>query len=236
MKKYTCEDALLLAIPAFTKEALVLRLEEHPDLPLILEALLAGASTLAESAAATKRQWCQIFLPGDSEPYEIPAAWAKKNRPSPKKAIKIPSSAINPQTFERISSAVYGPSHPVINKDLLHILERMVETERPMSLVRMNDDRQLWINAPMADLLQTEPSLATKRVMTDFWLPGELEYIKIELAQTNSFYHSYQGGLNSSVWAKLEAQFEIVEASGTQFRLVTNFYAEPTKRPIFAVK
>ncbi len=38
-------------------------------------------------------------------------------------------------------------------------------------------------------------------------------------------------GLNPSVWAKLEGRFELIEA-GQEYRLVTNYYAEPTERPL----
>ncbi|WP_449420534.1 hypothetical protein [Phormidium nigroviride] len=227
---YTYDQALALAKTAFTKDALVLRLEPHPDLNEIVNTLVGSASALAASAAACKRQWCRVFVPGESEPYEIPAIWA--NSQHKKKSLVVSSQTINSALFAQTKQAVYGCENPQIDLQLLKILQRMIESSRPMSLVRMRDDAQLWINAPMVQLLETSPVEATKRIMADFWLPGDLANLKQQLTQEGRFNYRYQAGLNKNVWANLEARFELVESDDICYRLVTNFFAEPTKRPV----
>ncbi|MCT7965009.1 hypothetical protein NG799_01515 [Laspinema sp. D1] len=109
-----------------------------------------------------------------------------------------------------------------LNKTLIQILNRMVESERPMALVEMMTDRQLWINDPMQQLLQTPASEATQRCMKDFWLPSDLDILKQRCHQESQFVHNYEGGLNPTVWAELTTEFELIEAGDKFYRLATN--------------
>lgn len=222
------ERSIAFAQPAFTKDALCLHLVPHPELKDIVETLIGSANILAAAAATCRRQWCRLFVPGEAEPYEIPASWAKSKK---KKKASTPCTTVCSMVFENVKGTIYGGANPTIDAQLIKVLERMIESEKPMSLVRMSDDAQLWVNAPMVELLQTPAEEATKRVMADFWMPGDLEALKRRIQQEGNFYHRYQGGLNPSVWAKLEGRFELIEAD-QEYRLATNYYAEPTARPL----
>jgi hypothetical protein len=119
-----------------------------------------------------------------------------------------------------------------LNKTLIQILNRMLESERPMALVEMISDRQLWINDPMQQLLQTPTTEATQRCMKDFWLPGDLELLKHRCHQETKFVHHYEAGLNPQLWADLSTEFELIEAGDNFYRLATNLDAHPKPLPI----
>ncbi|MCT7971125.1 hypothetical protein [Laspinema olomoucense] len=119
-----------------------------------------------------------------------------------------------------------------LNKTLIQILNRMLESERPMALVEMVSDRQLWINEPMQQLLETPATEATQRCMKDFWLPGDLELLKQRCHQETKFVHHYEGGLNPQLWADLSTEFELIEAGDKFYRLATNLDAQPKLLPI----
>lgn len=118
-----------------------------------------------------------------------------------------------------------------LNKTLIQILNRMLESERPMAMVEMITDQQLWINEPMQKLLQTPATEATTRCMKDFWLPGDLELLKRRCHQESKFVHHYEGGLNPRTWAELTTDFELIEAGDKFYRLATNLDALTKSHP-----
>jgi hypothetical protein len=101
------------------------------------------------------------------------------------------------------------------------LLRRMVaaaEHERPISIVRQDTRKQIIVNQPMADMLQTPPEVATQRVMTKFWLKEDLEELERRLHIDRGFTWTYSAGLNERAWAVLTTQFEAFEAEGVWYR------------------
>ncbi|OKH42275.1 hypothetical protein NIES2101_33130 [Calothrix sp. HK-06] len=101
------------------------------------------------------------------------------------------------------------------------LLRRMIvaaECERPISIVRQDTRKQIIVNQPMADMLQTSPEIATQRVMTRFWLPEDLAELEKRLHQDRQFTWTYSAGLNEQAWAVLTTQFEAFEAEGVWYR------------------
>jgi hypothetical protein len=101
------------------------------------------------------------------------------------------------------------------------LLRRMIvaaECERPISIVRQDTRKQIIVNQPMADMLQTSPEIATQRVMTRFWLPEDLAELERRLHQDRQFTWTYSAGLNEQAWAILTTQFEAFEVEGVWYR------------------
>lgn len=101
------------------------------------------------------------------------------------------------------------------------LLRRMIvaaECERPISIVRQDTRKQIIVNQPMADMLQTSPEVATQRVMTRFWLPEDLAELERRLHQDRQFTWTYSAGLNEQAWAILTTQFEAFEVEGVWYR------------------
>jgi hypothetical protein len=101
------------------------------------------------------------------------------------------------------------------------LLRRMIvaaECERPISIVRQDTRKQIIVNQPMADMLQTSPEVATQRVMTRFWLPEDLAELERRLHQDRQFTWTYSAGLNEQAWAILTTQFEAFEVDGVWYR------------------
>jgi hypothetical protein len=101
------------------------------------------------------------------------------------------------------------------------LLRRMIgaaENERPVSIVRQDDQKQIIINEPMSDMLQTPPEIATQRVMTRFWLPEDLQELERRLRNSSRFTWTYSGGLNEQTWAILTTEFEAFEVEGVWYR------------------
>ncbi len=114
------------------------------------------------------------------------------------------------------------------------LLRRMIaaaENKRPVSIVRIDNRKQIIVNQPMADMLQTPPEIATQRVMTRFWLPEDLAELERRLGYENRFTWTYCGGLNEQTWAILTTQFEAFQVEGIWYRQGT-FLAAPQPVPI----
>ncbi|MBO3460811.1 hypothetical protein G7B40_022150 [Aetokthonos hydrillicola Thurmond2011] len=103
----------------------------------------------------------------------------------------------------------------------VELLRRMVaaaENELPVSIVRQSDNKQIIVNQPMSDMLETPPEIATQRVMNRFWLPEDLVELERRLSISNRFTWTYSGGLNERTWAILTTQFEVFEVEGVWYR------------------
>ncbi|MBR8838206.1 MAG: hypothetical protein DSM106950_30435 [Stigonema ocellatum SAG 48.90 = DSM 106950] len=103
----------------------------------------------------------------------------------------------------------------------VELLRRMVaaaENDRPVSIVRQDNQKQIIINEPMSEMLQTPPEIATQRVITQFWLREDLAELERRLRHSSRFTWTYSGGLNEQTWAILTTQFEIFEAQGIWYR------------------
>jgi hypothetical protein len=103
----------------------------------------------------------------------------------------------------------------------IQLLYRMVaaaENERPISIVRQDNRKQIIVNQPMADMLDTPPEVATQRVMTQFWLPEDLAELEERLRNNSEFTWTYSAGLNEQAWAILTTHFEAFEVEGIWYR------------------
>jgi hypothetical protein len=143
-------------------------------------------------------------------------------------AVKIPSSFLmasngmpNPsETAERIlrNEGTVFCSQLELPIELLKRMVAAAENDRPISIVRQDTRKQIIVNQPMADMLQTSPEIATQRVMTRFWLPEDLAELEQRLTMDRQFTWTYSAGLNEQAWAVLTTQFEAFEADGIWYR------------------
>lgn len=102
--------------------------------------------------------------------------------------------------------------------DLLCRMVTAAENERPISIVRQDNRKQIIINQPMADMLDTPPEVATQRIMSRFWLPEDLAELERKLRANNQFTWTYSAGLNEQAWAILTTHFEAFEVEGVWYR------------------
>ncbi|NMG10030.1 PAS domain-containing protein [Brasilonema sp. UFV-L1] len=103
----------------------------------------------------------------------------------------------------------------------IELLCRMVaaaDNKRPVSIVRQDNHKQIIVNKPMSDMLQTSPEIVTQRVMTRFWLPGDLAELERRLRNETRFTWTYYGRLNEQTWAILTTEFEAFEVEGIWYR------------------
>jgi hypothetical protein len=102
--------------------------------------------------------------------------------------------------------------------DLLSRMVAVADNERPVSIVRQDNRKQIIVNQPMADMLNTPPEVATQRVMNNFWLPEDLAELEQRLQTQRRFTWTYSAGLNEQAWAVLTTQFEAFEVEGVWYR------------------
>ncbi|GAB1541587.1 hypothetical protein NUACC21_42580 [Scytonema sp. NUACC21] len=104
---------------------------------------------------------------------------------------------------------------------LLHRMMAAAENERPVSIVRQDNHKQIIVNRAMSHMLQSFPGIATQRVMTRFWLPEDLAELQQRLRSESRFTWTYCGGLNERTWAILTTEFEAFEVEGIWYRQST---------------
>jgi hypothetical protein len=102
--------------------------------------------------------------------------------------------------------------------ELLYRMVAAADNERPVSIVRQDNRKQIIVNKPMIEMLQTPPEIATQRVMTKFWLPEDLAELEQRLHNDCQFTWTYSAGLNERAWATLTTQFEAFEVEGIWYR------------------
>lgn len=124
------------------------------------------------------------------------------------------------ETAERIlrSGGAVFCSQVHIPKELLYRMVAAAENERPISIVRQDNRKQIIVNQPMADMLDTPPEVATQRIMTQFWLPEDLAELEQRLRSNSEFTWTYSAGLNEQAWAILTTHFEAFEVEGIWYR------------------
>jgi hypothetical protein len=145
---------------------------------------------------------------GCKQPIEFYGWMASQATPSPS------------QTAERIldSGGAVFCSQLHLPVELLSRMVAAAENERPVSIVRQDNRKQIIVNQPMADMLETPPEIATQRVMTQFWLPEDLAELERRLQRNRRFTWTYSAGLNEQAWAILTTQFEAFEVEGVWYR------------------
>ena len=201
------------------------------------------ASRVAELEPETLAKWAHNFgkdatlinYPG-GESYRIPVAMAK-DAPAPinlfkpsnfmsiQKSLNADSGELSVIGADTIQSLWIDSAVP-INKPLLALMERLIESDRPMALLANDTDRQVWINELAARQLQSSGSDCVRRTMRHFWEGGDLAALHQTLRDTTQpFEHSYRAILNDAqrdVWFAATARYEPIEIDGKSFRLSIN--------------
>ncbi|MBD2211751.1 hypothetical protein H6G64_21000 [Calothrix sp. FACHB-156] len=128
-----------------------------------------------------------------------------------------PTSAETAERILQYQGSVFC-SQLQIPSELLYRMVAAAENERPVSIVRQDTRKQIIVNQPMAEMLETPPEIATQRVMTQFWLPEDLAELEQRLHNDRQFTWTYSAGLNERAWAILTTQFEAFEVEGIWYR------------------
>lgn len=175
---------------------------------LVAIALRRSKKELAQWAVQFRKEATEIFFPGDGgRPYKILGSFAQTGGEKP------PSP--------EVSNLVFGPG---VGFDVqsLRILERMRESEKPMSLVNLETDSQDWVNQPLIEMLQRSAEFATQQNMKDYWEEDALVYVKSVLRQQGRFDHNYRAMLPYGL-AHFTSTFEVVQFGfpESDYRLVT---------------
>ncbi|MDZ8055466.1 MAG: PAS domain-containing protein [Aulosira sp. ZfuVER01] len=162
---------------------------------------------LSETACKIKGK-VRIQWRGCKQPIEFFGWMATEQAPTPS------------ETAERILQSEGGLfcSQLYIPSQLLYRMVAAGENERPVSIVRQDTRKQIIVNQPMAEMLQTPPEIATQRIMTQFWLPEDLAELEQRLHNDRQFTWTYSAGLNERAWAILTTQFEAFEVEGIWYR------------------
>lgn len=113
---------------------------------------------------------------------------------------------------------------------LLKRIVQVAESQRPISIVRRSDRKQIIINKPMEIALQTPAIEATQRIMSHFWCPSDLEILERKFQVASRFQWRYHAALNQRTWAILESEFETFEVNG-QWYSQTTFLMNPEPIP-----
>jgi hypothetical protein len=162
---------------------------------------------LSETAAKIKGK-VRVGWKRCKQPIEFYGWMASQPAPTP------PETA---ETILRCGGSVFC-SQMHVPVDLLCRMVTAAENERPISIVRQDTRKQIIINQPMADMLDTPPEVATQRLMSQFWLPEDLAELEQKLRNHSQFTWTYSAGLNERAWAVLTTHFEAFEVEGVWYR------------------
>ena len=115
----------------------------------------------------------------------------------------------------------------------LNILQRMRESEKPMSICDLESDDQEWVNHPLTQMLQMTSDQACEQNMKDYWEEDALAYVKRMLQQQGVFNHSYEAMLPYAR-ASFSSTFEVIEFGYPKRlkRLVTIHSYEPVRQSV----
>jgi len=188
---------------------------------------------LAKWALQFGRAATVVRYPG-GKPYRIPAEMAE-----PETRIVHPINSFAAVSSDRPmfvvnqnSMKVYASPDIGIGLDLMKLMDRMVQSDRPMFLLTNGDakdpngDRQIWINQLACDMIQSAGNVAVTRSMRDYWNAVDLESLHQKLRDTSTpFEHPYSAILNDEspdVWFKAVSRYEPVEIDGRSLRLSIN--------------
>lgn len=117
-----------------------------------------------------------------------------------------------------------------INRELYQLMQRLIESDRPMFLLTNDTDYQVWINQLACDMIQSSGDEAVRRCMQNYWEGSDLESLHQKLRDTaQPFEHRYRAILNDTqndVWFEAVSRYEPVEINGRSFRLSINQHFE----------
>ena len=133
---------------------------------------------------------------------------------------------ISPQVFTGINIEVW-------DRSWLSLMETMISEERPQTLIRISDQRQIWCNQPFAELMRSNPKAIVQRKVSDYWLSSDLERLYQLLDAQGNFDIEYRAQLNDEgIWGRLAANNQIYELNGEFYRLSTNIDSEIIQKPV----
>jgi len=142
----------------------------------------------------------------------------------------VPTPHETAETILRNDGKVFS-----IIKDIpVPLLKRMVaagESELPWSIIRNTDQKIVMLNTPMSNLIATQKELATERVCSDYWRPGDWEELQDRFRLYGHFTWRYDAGLNNVTWADLETDFERFEVDGAIYGQNIIYRAEVVPMP-----
>lgn len=175
--------------------------------------------------------------------YRIPAKIATpagQNQVSPYSSLSAVSEDQPMFVVDNISKLIYTSPEMGISLEMMKIMERMIQSDRPMFLLTNgepkdpNGDRQVWLNQLACDMIQSAGNVAVTRSMRDYWNGEDLVSLHQKLRGTSSpFEHRYSAILNDEspdVWFKAVSRYEPIEIDGRSFRLSINQSFELTSK------
>jgi PAS domain-containing protein len=168
---------------------------------------------LAHAASKWQRKLVRIFwsLNPSDKPIPIrPKTTCNSGDYSMESTVKIPDSVFGNSDFFKFT------------KPLLDTMGRILEADRPMAIVRLRDQKQLFLNQKFADMLATPPEIATGRSMKLGWNPAHLEECNRRIRQEGRFEITYDSALNPKTYGRQTAIIELIDDGVEQYRLNTN--------------
>lgn len=211
----------------FTEESFVIR---APD-EAVARQLKKSIRWAASQALRLGKVDTKILYPGCEKPYSILAEWAEPSCFCEATIHQSLSTGINGETLMMVADSdtvqrLYtSPNLPIV-KQLLQVVERMIDSDRPMFLLANDTDDQLWLNELACNMIQSSGARAVQRCMRDYWANDSLDDLHKKLRETSQpFDHPYRAILNdeqNDVWFEAVSTYEPIEIGGRSFRLSVN--------------
>jgi PAS domain-containing protein len=169
---------------------------------------------LADAAFRYERKLVRIFWSLDEQDAPIPI------RPKPKRVQT--GDSIMAQTIQTPELIFASTGIYQFTRTLIDVMGRILESDRPMAMVRLRDQKQVFLNQKFADLLATPPDIATGRSMKLGWNPAHLEECNRRIRQEGRFEFTYDSALNPKTYGRQTAVIELIDDGVDQYRLNTN--------------
>jgi hypothetical protein len=129
------------------------------------------------------------------------------------------------------SQVFLAPELTLMNLQLLKVIEGMVESSQPQSLIRMSDNKQIVINQKFLDILAAPAELACGRNVKMGWNPPDLEECHRLMKQRSRFELEYGSAFNPELYAVSKADIQVLEIAGQSYRLNTNILWQAAQWP-----
>jgi len=123
---------------------------------------------------------------------------------------------------------VFPSNGLTLTRSMLQVLDRMLESERPMALIHIPTQKQVAINSGFVNLLDTPPEVATSRCVKIGWNPEDLNNCNTLIEQRRKFELQYRTALNPRVYGVATGEIELV---CDEYRLNTNLDFTPQEFP-----
>ena len=186
---------------------------DAPSEGAAFDLLASAADQLALSIANLRFKDAQICWEGCQRPIRVLASMNTESSPTP-------------EITEMVFSKRLG-----LDASELKLLERMRNSEKPMSICDLESDDQEWVNLALTQMLQMTSDQACEQKMKDYWEEDGLAYVKRVLTQQGTLNHSYEAMLPYAR-AHFSSTFEVIEFGHPKRlkRLVTIHSYEPLQK------